>query len=73
MLSSEAQPFATHEYTIFIAEVASTFNERLLLDYLLNRTTDPKERIALLQQEIRNLTGTFYFQALLADFELQVP
>ncbi len=72
LLSSETQPFATHEYTIFIAEVASTFNERLLLDYLLKKTKDPKERIALLQQEIRNLTGTFYFQTLLADFELQV-
>ena len=72
LLSSESQPFATHDYTIFVAEVASTFNERLLLDYLLKKTTDPKERIALLQQEIRNLTGTFYFQALLADFELQI-
>ena len=72
LLSSENQPFATHDYTIFVAEVASTFNERLLLDYLLKKTTDPKERIALLQQEIRNLTGTFYFQALLADFELQI-
>jgi oligoendopeptidase F len=72
LLSSEYQPFATHDYTIFVAEVASTFNERLLLDYLLERTKDPKERIALLQQEIRNLIGTFYFQTLLADYELQV-
>lgn len=70
-LSSETQPFATHDYTIFVAEVASTFNERLLLDHLLKETEDPKERIALLQQAINNLTGTFYFQTLLADFELQ--
>ncbi len=71
-LANESQPFATSGYTIFVAEVASTFNERLLLDYLLERTKDPKERIALLQQAIRAITGTFYFQTLLADFEMQV-
>jgi len=71
LLSSENQPFATHGYTIFVAEVASTFNERLLLDHMLKNTTDPKEKIALLQQAIRGITGTFYFQSLLADYELQ--
>ncbi len=40
MLANENQPFATASYTIFVAEVASTFNERLLLDYLLERTED---------------------------------
>lgn len=72
LLSQENQPFSTANYTIFVAEVASTFNERLLLDYFLDRTDDPKERIALLQQAIRGITGTFYFQTLLADFELQI-
>lgn len=72
LLAQESQPFSTSSYTIFVAEVASTFNERLLLDYFLERTDDPKERIALLQQAIRGITGTFYFQTLLADFELQV-
>jgi len=71
LLSSENQPFATHDYTIFVAEVASTFNERLLLDHMLEKTEDPKEKIALLQQAIRGITGTFYFQSLLADYELQ--
>ena len=70
-LANETQPFSTSDYTIFVAEVASTFNERLLLDYLLEKSRDPEERIALLQQAINNLTGTFYFQTLLADFELQ--
>lgn len=69
--ANENQPFATSGYTIFVAEVASTFNENLLLDYLMERSTDPNERIALLLQSINNLTGTFYFQTLLADFELQ--
>lgn len=72
LLSQENQPFSNASYTIFVAEVASTFNERLLLDYFLEKTNDPKERIALLQQAIRGITGTFYFQTLLADYELQV-
>ncbi len=72
LLSDENQPFATSSYTIFVAEVASTFNEALLLDHLLEQSKDPKERIALLQQAIRGITGTFYFQTLLADYELQV-
>ena len=71
LYSQENQPFSTSDYTIFVAEVASTFNERLLLDYMLEKTQDPTEKIALLEQEIRNITGTFYFQALLADYEYQ--
>ena len=71
LYSNENQPFSTSGYTIFVAEVASTFNEKLLLDYMLENTEDPLEKIALLEQEIRNITGTFYFQALLADYEYQ--
>lgn len=71
MLSDENQPFATHDYTIFVAEVASTYNEKLLLDYMLENSTDPKEKIALLEQAIKNITGTFYTQVMFADFELQ--
>jgi len=71
LYSDENQPFSMADYTIFVAEVASTFNERLLLDYMLENTNDPKERVALLEQEIGNIVGTFYFQALLADYEYQ--
>ena len=71
LYSDENQPFSMADYTIFVAEVASTFNERLLLDYMLENTNDPKERIALLEQEIGNIVRTFYFQALLADYEYQ--
>ena len=71
LYSDENQPFSMAYYTIFVAEVASTFNERLLLDYMLENTNDPKERIALLEQEIGNIVGTFYFQTLLADYEYQ--
>ncbi len=72
MLAEETQPYTTSGYTLFVAEVASTFNEKLLLDYMLKTTTDPKERAALIMQAINNISGTFYFQAQLADFELQV-
>lgn len=72
MLAEETQPYSTSGYTLFVAEVASTFNERLLLDYMLEHSTDPKERAALIMQAISNISGTFYFQTQLADFELQV-
>ncbi len=72
MLSNETQPFATHHYTIFVAEVASTFNEQLLLDYMMENTKDPLERIALLNQAIKGIIGTFYAQTMFADYEYQV-
>lgn len=71
ILSTEHQPFATHSYTIFVAEVASTFNERLLLDSMLEKTKDPKERIILLEQALGNIVGTYYIQTLFANYEYQ--
>lgn len=70
-LSSENQTYATHSYSAFAAEVASMFNERLLLEYLLKRTKNPREKIAILQQAIRRLEDTFYYQTMIADFELR--
>ncbi len=70
ILSNENQPFATSEYTIFVAEVASTLNEALLMEHLLNNSTDPEERLLLLQHTIEGITGTFYTQVMFADFEL---
>jgi oligoendopeptidase F len=71
VLSYETQPFSTADYTIFVAEVASTTNERFLLDTLLKKTTDPKERFLLLQHAVDSIVGTFYTQVMFADFELQ--
>jgi oligoendopeptidase F len=68
-LSEENQPFITSDYTIFVAEVASTINERLLLEKLLAESTDPKQRFLLLQHAIDSIVGTFYTQVLFADFE----
>jgi oligoendopeptidase F len=71
VLSYENQPFVTSDYTIFVAEVASTTNERFLLDHLLKTTSDPKERFLLLQHAVDQIVGTYYAQVLFADFELQ--
>jgi oligoendopeptidase F len=71
VLSYETQPFVNASYTIFVAEVASTTNERFLLDHLLQQTNDPKERFLLLQHAVDSIVGTFYTQVLFADFELQ--
>lgn len=71
MLSNENQPYATHDYTIFVAEVASTFNERLLLDYMIKNSNDPIEKIALIEQALGNIVGTFYIQILFANYEYQ--
>jgi oligoendopeptidase F len=71
LLSNEAQPFATSTYTIFVAEVASTLNEALLLDHMLSHTDDPRERAVLLQHQIDAITGTFYSQAMFANYELE--
>ena len=72
MLSSENQPYPTADYTIFVAEVASTFNERLLLDYMLENSDDSLEKIALLEQSLGNIVGTYYIQTLFANYEYEV-
>ncbi len=71
MLSSENQPYPTADYTIFVAEVASTFNERLLLDYMLENSDDSLEKIALLEQSLGNIVGTYYIQTLFANYEYE--
>ena len=71
VLSHERQPFVYSDYTIFVAEVPSTLSEALLLDHRLSHTTDPLERIVLLQHAIDGITGTFFTQVMFADYELQ--
>jgi oligoendopeptidase F len=71
ILSHETQPFIYSDYTIFVAEVPSTLSEALLLEYMLAHSTDPAERIVLLQHAIDNIAGTFYTQVMFADYELR--
>jgi len=72
MYASEAQPSTLQNYTIFVAEVASTFNEHNLLDYIINESDASKnEKIALLQRAIDDILATFYRQTLFAIYELE--
>ena len=71
MYSNEFQPLPTSNYVIFVAEVASTFNEQVLLDYLLENSNDRDLKIVVLQNAIDGLIGTFYRQTLFADYEYQ--
>ncbi|MGH9253437.1 MAG: oligoendopeptidase F [Vicinamibacterales bacterium] len=70
-LSHQTQPFVYAGYTIFVAEVPSTLNEALFLDFMLERARSREERIVLLQHAIDSIASTFYTQVLFADFELQ--
>ena len=67
--SSHNQPAQYSGYTLFVAEVASTVNENLLIEQLLAKTTDPKERLGLLNQYLENFKGTVYRQTMFAEFE----
>jgi len=71
-LTCAAQPFPKSHYSIFVAEVASTLNEGLLLDHLLKRTNNEKQRLYLLNRAIDNAVGTFFNQVLYAHFELDM-
>ncbi len=66
------QPYQYGDYTIFVAEVASTLNEGLLTEYLLKTTSDPAVRIALLNHSLEDLRGTLYRQTMFAEFEQQI-
>jgi len=63
------QTFQDHHYPIFLAEVASTFNEELLTHHLLAQTDDPPMRAYLLNRQIDDLRGTIYRQTMFAEFE----
>jgi oligoendopeptidase F len=69
MLSSKYQPYVYSDYASVVAETASTFNENMLLDYMIKNAKTPNEKIALLVQAIDNISGTFYRQSQFAEFE----
>ncbi|GAC1391640.1 MAG: oligoendopeptidase F [Ktedonobacteraceae bacterium] len=63
------QPYQYGDYTIFVAEVASTLNEGLLTEYLLKNTTDKATRIALLNHALEDIRGTLFRQTMFAEYE----
>ncbi len=67
--AQESQLFQDYEYPIFLAEVASTFNEELLTDHLLEQTSDPKMRAYIINRQIDDLRGTLFRQTMFAEFE----
>lgn len=68
--SRKAQKYQDHEYTIFVAEVASTFNEELLFNHLLKRYKDDKRMCTyLINQKVDDVRSTFYRQVMFAEFE----
>jgi len=69
--SAEAQPYQYSSYTIFVAEVASTFNEQLLARLLLARAVTREERAAIIAREIDSIRATIVRQTMFAEFERQ--
>ena len=70
--STKHQPVCTSDYVIFVAEVASTCNEVLLMRYLLSRTEDKKERAYLINHFLDQFKGSIYRQTMFAEFELEM-
>lgn len=72
MLVHEKQPYATSDYPIFTAEVASTTNEGLLVDYMIKHAQSDQEKLYYIGQALEQLRGTFFRQAQFAEFELAI-
>lgn len=70
--SNKNQNFVDSNYVIFVAEVASTCNEALLMEYLLSKTTDKQRRIVLINHFLEQFKGTLYRQTMFAEFELNI-
>ncbi len=71
-LSNKGQAYPTSRYAIFVAEIASTLNEALLLDHMLKTAKDDDERLLYLGSALEGLRGTFFRQAMFAEFEREV-
>lgn len=71
-LSHTHQPYHQSDYPIFLAEVASTFNEELLMGLMLQRAKTKEEKIFLVNQKIEDIRGTLFRQTMFAEFELKV-
>ena len=71
-LSNKTQPYPLASYPTFVAEVASTFNESLLIDYMLKTVKDDDTRLSLLGNYLENIKGTVFRQTQFAEFELRM-
>ncbi|MBS3904276.1 MAG: oligoendopeptidase F [Simkania sp.] len=71
-MSHKHQPYQYSNYSIFVAEVASTFNEELMMEHFMHRLNQPEERAFLLCQRIDDIRATFFRQTMFAEFELKI-
>lgn len=71
-LANTHQPFLNAQYATFLAEVASTFNERLLMEHLIDGATNDAQRLFYLNEALESLRGTFFRQAMFAAFERDI-
>lgn len=71
-LTEKTQPFPYANYSIFVAEVASTLNEAILLDFLIEQAESKEEKLSLIEKHIANIVTTFYRQTMFAAFEKEV-
>jgi oligoendopeptidase F len=70
--SNRTQPYPTADYSIFVAEVASTFNEAMLQESLMKRATDREEKLFLLSGQLDGFRATLFRQTMFAEFELLI-
>jgi oligoendopeptidase F len=72
LLAKKAQPYELSGYATFTAEVASTANEQLLFEHMLREAKTREEKLSYLGQQMENIRGTFFRQAMFAEFELKL-
>ena len=72
LYSNKGQPYQYAHYPIFLAEIASTFHERLTYEHLLTKMTSEKEKSYILNQQIEGIRTTFFRQTMVAEFELTI-
>ncbi len=70
LLANKAQPFEKADYPIFLAEIASTLNEQLLVAYMIKQAKTKQEKLFYLGMQMESIRGTFFRQTMLAEFEL---
>ncbi len=70
--SAKHQPFQYYSYTIFVAEVASTFNEQLLAHYLIQKSSDPQTKATVINHEVDSIRATVVRQTMFAEFEKRI-
>lgn len=71
LLANQAQPYEKADYPLFLAEIPSTCNEQLLVAYMVDQARSREEKIYYLGQQLEQIRGTFYRQAMFAEFELE--